>query len=669
MSEDLDILRRAVEEPVAQMLLAEVGSPTHSNRLAQQIREWAGPDRPVAGFGFNANYDNASELWERCHAAVADWDEVNPGLLLVRDDSPTHVRISHSATDKPTSIGFWRAMNQLREKWDALPSQTVFLVTREQYYFLTTEADHFKRWIPLKLHLPGPEEESPRRLIATPARAADEALTASLLLDDLEDREAARQNWEAYHERLRQAKLRGESPQTLANRYYLPLMAAAITLQKLEEAANYDRMISQVGLSKSQHLRWLRLRSRLEEGQGHIAEAVATTEQRLQLSQELDRARAKKDGKQQQLNPSHNTLSAILELYLLHKRQKNFDEAERWIRQGLNIAPDQIAFLSNYALFLKDVRQDHDKAEEFYQRTLEADPKFANNLGNYANFLQTVRQDYDKAEEFYQRAFEADPKHVNNLGNYGGFLADVRQDYDKAEEFFRRAVEAAPQQAIALGNYAVFLENERQDYDKAEEFYRRALEADPQYATALGNYAIFLADVRQDYDRAQELYQRALEINPKNAKLLDSYARLLCLRRHNFAQAGIYFQRAVNAAPNETQYVINYAAFLLIQGQKDEGKAMLERAAALPNLSDAQHVAIAFHRYIHFPEEVPSPLKELKLVLKAGKRAKNWTFDLNIERAEQDKHPNVPLLKALASVITEDKDLKSLELFREWRMA
>src|SRR5674476_1474327 len=127
MSEDLDLLRRAVEEPVVQMIVAEVISPTHSNELARQIREWADPKRPLTEFGFNANRDDANVLWEHCRAAVAHWTEDNPGLLLVRDDSPSQVRIAHGATDKPTSIGFWRTMNQLREKWDALPSQTVFL--------------------------------------------------------------------------------------------------------------------------------------------------------------------------------------------------------------------------------------------------------------------------------------------------------------------------------------------------------------------------------------------------------------------------------------------------------------------------------------------------------------------------------------------------------------
>lgn len=632
MSEDLDLLRRAVEEPVAGMILAEAVSPSHTHDLTQQVREWIGPLRSVQVLGFDANKDDASVLWERCRDAVTAWDEEPPGLLLVRDDSPSHVRIAHSETDKPTSIGFWRTMNQLREKWDALPSQTVFLVTREQYFFLTTEADHFKRWIPLKLHLPGPEEPAPRRLAATSSRASDESLTAQLLLDDLDDQEAAQQNWEAYQERLRQAHKRDESARALARRYYLPLMAAAIALQKWMEAANYNARINSGELSTSQRLRWLRLRSRLEEAQGDIDQAVATAEERLRLAEELEAERAKEGRGQQE--PSRNILSALLELFVLHWRQNNLDEAERWILQGLKLAPEDYVLLGNYASFLYEGRRDYKKAQELYLQVLEANLDNAVNLGNYASLLETALHEYDKAEQMYLRAIKAEPKRASILSNYANFLSVVRQDDDKAERLYEQAIEADPRRAKTLGNYATFLRNKRHDYEKADRFYHRAIEADPKNAINLGNYAIFL-----------------------------------CLTRGDYIQAGIYFRRTMKAAPDDPQCIINYAALLLMQGQRDEGKAELERAAAMSVLSDAQQVGISFHCYIHFPREMPSPLKKLKRILKAGKRAPEWNFDGNIERAQQDGHPNVPLLKALADVVRDEKKLKSLDVFREWRVA
>lgn len=630
MSEDLDLLRRSIEESIGQMILVEVASPIHSNEIARQIREWSKTSQQVAEFGFNTNRDDASALWERCHAAVAGWDAEDPGLLLVRDDSPPDVRIAHNTSKKPTSIGFWRNMNQLREKWDTLPSQTIFLVTHQQYFFLTTEADHFKRWIPLKLHLPELEESAPHRVVTTLSHNSNESLISPFLLDDLGDQATARQNWDAYQERLRRACERGESSQTLAHRYFLPLMAAAVTLHKWPEAAIYDSRIRSVQLSKSQLLRWLRLRSRLEEAQDNVAQAVATAEERLKLAEQYE----KENGDLQQPQnpgPAWNILSAINELSNLHERQKNFSEAERWLVYGLGIAPNETIFLNNYAFLLRNVWKDYDRAEGFYKHALEVNPTQAATLSNYANFL-----------------------------------ADERQEYDKAEELYKRSVKAAPKDARVLSNFAIFLSDFRRDFKRAEELFQRAIEIDSSQGYIFAAYALSLKNLSNNYEKADEYFHRAVELEPKNIVTLQSYSIFLCVVLRDFKRAMPYLRRAMEVEPEQAQHFINYAAALLIQGQKEEGKAILERAAAMSNLTDKQQVGIAFHYYIHFPGDMPSPLEALERVLKSGKRAADWTFDLNIERAQQDGHPNTKLLKALAEVIAEKKSLKTLDVFPEW---
>jgi len=669
MSEELDLLRRAVEEPVAQMLLAEVTSPTHSSQVARQIREWVKLPRPTAEFGFNANRDDASELWERCREAAAGWDENDPGLLVIHDDSPPLMRIEDGGSKKPTSIGFWRTMNQLREKWDSLPSQTVFLVTSGQYLFLTTEADHFKRWIPLKVHLPKPDEVVSHRRIASHARAYDDSLTVSLPSDDLEGREAANKNRDIYQGRLREAIKRGESPQTLARRYYLPLMAATIALQKWPEAANYNRLIQPFALTASQQLRWLRLRSRLEEAQGRIVEATATATQRLELSQAIDAKGSKEDLAQQYGGAAWNTLSAVHELYLLHERHKNFDEAEAWLLCGLYISPNSSAFLGNYAMFLTDIRQDHDQAEIYFQRALEQHPDNGATLGNYANFLRSIRQNYDKAEEYYQRALEINPKDGVALGNYASFLTDIRKDNAKAEVLFHGALDIDDTDEGLLTNFANFLRDILQDYDRAEDFYRRALLANPRDAYTLGSYASFLTYKRLDDTKAEEYYVQALAADDKHTGNLSNYAIFLSTVRKDFQKADVYMRKAIELEPDDPDYLMNHAAILLMNGLTDEGRAALSLAAAMPNLSEGQQMDIAFERYIHFPMEIPSPLSKLKRDLQMGKRAKGHIFDVNIDRALQDNHPNVPLLKALASVIKDEDPLKSLDAFPEWRVA
>jgi len=274
-----------------------------------------------------------------------------------------------------------------------------------------------------------------------------------------------------------------------------------------------------------------------------------------------------------------------------------------------------------------------------------------------------------KNDEYYQKALEANPNDIEALNEYAGFLALEREDNDGADALYQRALAAAPNDLKSLNNYALFQANIQRDIDKAEEIFGKALEIAPNDAETLSTYANFQSDSQNDQEKAEEYYKKAMEAAPDDATIISNFAIFLCLALQDFERAEPYFRRTMELEPDNSQHPINFAAFLLIQGNKEEGKAMLDRAEAMDDLQDVQQVAIAFHRYIHFPDVFPTPLKKLKRLLKSGKRALDWTFDLNIERAEKDKHHNMPLLRALAGVIAGEKVIKTLDAAREWRIA
>lgn len=656
MNEDLELLRRAIEEPVHQMLLAEVSSPQHAVRLAQRVREWSGSSRPVKTLSLDANHDNAREFYDSCQQLTANWsqDDEPPGLLLLTDASVPDVRIAHPTAQEPTSVGFWRSMNLLREGWNDLPCQTIFLITPQQYHLFSTEADHLKRWIPLKLHIEQSENApiQPRheRGIVEPSK--EELRPKFAGQDDLDDRESAAAQWDSLRQRELLAVERGDNLETVARRQRLPLFAAAITLEKWDVAARYDTLLKDVSLPVRDELRRLNLETFFQQRQGHSQKAETVAKSALDL--------ALKKGKESDQVTARWTLGTLYDL------EKQWDKYENVLQQLIKLRPNEVTFLGNYAIFLNNVRGDHDRAEEFYKRALESDPNDADILGNYAIFLTNVRGDHDRAEEFYKRALESEPNRADILGNYANLLTDVRGDHDRAEEFYKRAIESDPSHASTLGSYAILLKNVRGDYDRAEEFYKRAIESDPNHANNLVNYAIFLKNVRGDHDRAEEFYKRAIEVDPARS---GNYAVFLCLDCGDSARAEPYFRKALEVAPNDPRNIINAAAFFLIQDKREEGRELLDRAAALEKLDQEQRVAIAFHRYIHFPREKPTPLSQLKQRLKAGDRAKGWSFDLNIKRARQEKHPNTRLLGALAQVISGEKEIKILNQFPEWAKA
>ena len=482
---DLQMLRRAVEQPVRQMILCAVDSPDQGRVVARQVRGSAQAARPVAEICFNASTDSPAGCLQACREATRDWlggDE--PGLLLLRDESPPR--------REATTAYFWRGMNLLREGWDALPAQIVFLVTPVQYRLLTTEADHLKRWISLKLDLRSPA------LPEAPAWRGD-GFEFLPLLDETETANpvTARELRARLGDQDREAIVRGESEEGRARHYYIPMLAAAVILNDWNGSARYNSFISEHNgaLTPADRLRWLRLRGQLEENASDPDAALVTGQERFDLALAAS-------------TPAEVLGAAFNMVHLTWG--KDSDECERWLERAISAAPASAASQGNYALFLTTVRGDYERAEEHYERAIKTEPASANAAGAFAWFLTTVRRDYDRAEEYYQKAIHADPAHPNNLGNYALFLNNVRRDYDKAEEYYQKAIQADPARANSLGSYALFLERVRRDYDRATEYYDKAIDADPNHANNLGNYAQLLL-ARGDREDGAGMLRRAEE--------------------------------------------------------------------------------------------------------------------------------------------------------------
>ena len=347
------------------------------------------------------------------------------------------------------------------------------------------------------------------------------------------------------------------------------------------------------------------------------------------------------------------------------------EKADQLYKKGAEQFPDAASLLGYYAVFLKNVRKEFDRAEEFYKRALEAEPDHANNLGNYAVFLKNTGEDMDRAEEFYKRALDAEPEHATNLGNYALFLNEVRKDFDRAEEFYKRALEAEPDHANNLGNYALFLNEVRKDFDRAEEFYKRALEAEPENVNPLGNYANFLCDVRKDMDRSEEFHKRALEAEPENRIILGNYAVFLNDVRKDFDRAEEFYKRALNAEPDHANILGNYSKLLLGLGRKAEAESMFRKSKSIAAPLDEKELIaeLNMYQFIHLPDEASEALSALKQLIEEDVRTDGWDYSLNAARAETDGCPNIQLMNALISVLSEGADPATLDDFEEWRKA
>jgi tetratricopeptide (TPR) repeat protein len=225
------------------------------------------------------------------------------------------------------------------------------------------------------------------------------------------------------------------------------------------------------------------------------------------------------------------------------ERQERYDEAETCYKKALQIDPNRQIPLTNYAIFLGNIRKDADGAEALHKRAIDVGPKGAYGLSRYAEFLNKVRDDADGAEILFKRAVEADGGDVNTLLGYANFLSDDRNDFDAAEILFRQAVEAEPKSARGYRSFAFFLESKRNSLDRAEAYYKKAIEAEPRDAASLTFYADFLERFRENFDGAESFYKQALEADPDYEYALSCYSRLLEKIRNDPAAAADYRAR------------------------------------------------------------------------------------------------------------------------------
>ena len=245
-------------------------------------------------------------------------------------------------------------------------------------------------------------------------------------------------------------------------------------------------------------------------------------------------------------------------------------------------------------------------------------------------------------------------------------------DPEEADRIYRAGIERFPQSPELLGSYALFLRRVRQKMDEAESYYHRALGAEPTQANNLGNYALFLWEVRHRPDEAELYFQRALEADPTDAINLGNYANFLWIVRKKTREVESNYERALEADPTDAGILGNYAGFLLAWGKTQEGLQQLDRAIQAQTLetNEASLLEWQFYRYAHAPEaKRAEALSEIRGPLEKNVRSPGWDLTQNIERAREDGHPNTELLEALAKVISENRDLATLDPFDEWQKA
>jgi hypothetical protein len=105
---------------------------------------------------------------------------------------------------------------------------------------------------------------------------------------------------------------------------------------------------------------------------------------------------------------------------------------------------------------------------------------------------------------------------------------------------------------------------------------------------------------------------------------------------------------------------------LWVQRRDAEALELSRKCLAL-GPSDVVAVEVWLYLYAHSTDSRVAALRTLKLLLERGARSPGWDFSRNIERAAQDGHPDLALVRDLANVVAQEQSMDMLNQYSIWR--
>lgn len=234
---------------------------------------------------------------------------------------------------------------------------------------------------------------------------------------------------------------------------------------------------------------------------------------------------------------------------LIYLKQGALAEAASALRQGVEIAPQEVALRQNYGFLLTKMGR-HGEALEQLDKALKLAQGDAGAHNNYAMLLADMGRQ-DEALEHLRKALEIAPQFADAHNNCALLLWRIGQP-DQALKHLHKALEIDPKSAVTHTNYANLLWGMRRG-DEAEKHYRMALEINPQFAGAHFNFGLLLSELGRR-DEALEHLRKALEIDPQYAHAHNNYAFLLAQMERS-REAETHYRKALELflASGETE--------------------------------------------------------------------------------------------------------------------
>jgi len=141
-----------------------------------------------------------------------------------------------------------------------------------------------------------------------------------------------------------------------------------------------------------------------------------------------------------------NEVNFYLNLVFAQLQLKQYLDAVKWSKRGIEISGDDINATSQFYVCLGDAYHylnDVNACDSSFESALKLDSNNAYALNNYAYFLSLRKIKLERAEQMSKRSLVIDPANPSYADTYGWILFQLGQ-YEKAAEYIKRSLDAEP---------------------------------------------------------------------------------------------------------------------------------------------------------------------------------------------------------------------------------
>lgn len=165
-----------------------------------------------------------------------------------------------------------------------------------------------------------------------------------------------------------------------------------------------------------------------------------------------------------------------------HHMLKDYDKAVTTYNQALQLNDSaDIETRASIISSLGDVyaqKEMTDSAYAYYERALEVNPENLLTLNNYAYYLSVEGRDLDRAEAMSAITIEREPDNDNSLDTYA-WIMFKKKDYIRAKEYIDRAIECSDGESAELWEHAGDIYFMNGEPEQAVGFWEKAIKLNP----------------------------------------------------------------------------------------------------------------------------------------------------------------------------------------------